>query len=57
MVAIHERNNRTSIITSASGGTRFFGIHMVSALLKKGHKLAIATRGNTKKSKNRSKIK
>lgn len=30
------------------GGTRFFGIHMVNSLLKKGHNVTIATRGKTK---------
>ena len=29
------------------GGTRFFGIHMVRALLEKGHDVTIATRGLT----------
>ena len=29
------------------GGTRFFGIHMVKELLKEGHEITIATRGNT----------
>lgn len=29
------------------GGTRFFGIHTVNALLEKGHKVTLATRGNT----------
>lgn len=29
------------------GGTRFFGIHMVNALLDAGHDVTIATRGNT----------
>ena len=29
------------------GGTRFFGIHMVKALLEKGHDVTIATRGLT----------
>jgi len=29
------------------GGTRFFGIPMVNALLKNGHDVTIATRGNT----------
>jgi len=29
------------------GGTRFFGIHMVKELLKNGHDVTIATRGNT----------
>ena len=28
------------------GGTRFFGIHMVEALLEAGHDVTIATRGN-----------
>lgn len=28
------------------GGTRFFGIHMVNALLEQGHDVTIATRGN-----------
>ena len=28
------------------GGTRFFGIHMVNALLEDGHDVTIATRGN-----------
>lgn len=28
------------------GGTRFFGIHMVKELLKNGHEVTIATRGN-----------
>ncbi len=28
------------------GGTRFFGVHMVSALLNAGHEVTIATRGN-----------
>lgn len=28
------------------GGTRFFGVHAVEALLEKGHDVAIATRGN-----------
>ena len=27
------------------GGTRFFGIHMVNALLSMGHDVTIATRG------------
>jgi len=30
------------------GGTRYFGIHMVRSLLKKGHDVTIATRGLTK---------
>lgn len=30
------------------GGTRYFGIPMVNALLKKGHDVTIATRGNAK---------
>ena len=30
------------------GGTRYFGIPMVNALLKKGHDVTIATRGNVK---------
>ena len=30
------------------GGTRFFGIPMVNALLKKQHDVTIATRGNSK---------
>ena len=30
------------------GGTRFFGIHMVEELLKNGHDVTIATRGNAK---------
>ncbi|MCX7773710.1 MAG: NAD-dependent epimerase/dehydratase family protein, partial [Clostridia bacterium] len=30
------------------GGTRFFGVHLVKALLQKGHDVAIATRGNAK---------
>ena len=29
------------------GGTRFFGVHMVNALLKNGHNVTIATRGIT----------
>ncbi|MDL2220704.1 NAD-dependent epimerase/dehydratase family protein [Eubacteriales bacterium OttesenSCG-928-N14] len=29
------------------GGTRFFGIHLVHALLAAGHRVSIATRGNT----------
>lgn len=29
------------------GGTKFFGIHMVNELLKNGHEVTIATRGNT----------
>jgi nucleoside-diphosphate-sugar epimerase len=29
------------------GGTRFFGIHTVNELLKSGHKVTIATRGNS----------
>ena len=28
------------------GGTRFFGIPMVKALIKKSHDITIATRGN-----------
>lgn len=28
------------------GGTRFFGLHIVRSLLKRGHKVTIATRGN-----------
>lgn len=32
------------------GGTRFFGIPMVNALLDAGHEVTIATRGNTKDS-------
>ncbi len=32
------------------GGTRFFGIHLVESLLKQGHQVTIATRGNTKDS-------
>ena len=30
------------------GGTRYFGIPMVNSLLKNGHKITIATRGNSK---------
>ncbi len=30
------------------GGTRFFGIHLVRALLNKGHEVTILTRGNAK---------
>lgn len=30
------------------GGTRFFGIHTVNALLVKGHDVTVATRGNSK---------
>ncbi len=30
------------------GGTRFFGIHMVEALLRNGHQVTIATRGNAR---------
>ena len=30
------------------GGTRFFGVHLVRALIRKGHEVTIATRGNTK---------
>lgn len=30
------------------GGTRFFGIHTVNALLAKGHDVTVATRGNSK---------
>ncbi|WP_026663463.1 NAD-dependent epimerase/dehydratase family protein [Butyrivibrio proteoclasticus] len=30
------------------GGTRFFGIPMVNALLHNGHEITIATRGNSK---------
>jgi len=30
------------------GGTRFFGVHMVSSLLNKEHNVTIATRGKTK---------
>lgn len=30
------------------GGTRYFGVHMVSELLKNGHEITLATRGNTK---------
>lgn len=30
------------------GGTRYFGVHMVSELLKNGHQVTLATRGNTK---------
>ncbi len=30
------------------GGTRFFGVHLVRALLQKGHEVTIATRGNVK---------
>lgn len=29
------------------GGTRFFGVHLVNALLSKGHSVTIATRGKT----------
>ncbi|OPJ61160.1 NAD-dependent epimerase/dehydratase family protein [Clostridium oryzae] len=32
------------------GGTRYFGIHMVNDLLKQGHNVTIATRGNAKDS-------
>lgn len=32
------------------GGTRFFGIHMVNALIHKGHDVTIATRGRAKDS-------
>ena len=32
------------------GGTRFFGIHMVNALLEAGHEVTLATRGNAKDS-------
>ena len=30
------------------GGTRFFGIHTVNALLEQGHNVTLAIRGNTK---------
>lgn len=30
------------------GGTRFFGISMVNALLENGHDVTVATRGNAK---------
>jgi NAD(P)-dependent dehydrogenase (short-subunit alcohol dehydrogenase family) len=30
------------------GGTRFFGVHMVESLLKNGHQVTIATRGNAR---------
>ena len=30
------------------GGTRFFGIHMVNALLQRGYDITIATRGLTR---------
>lgn len=30
------------------GGTRFFGVHLVRALLRDGHQVTIATRGNSK---------
>ena len=30
------------------GGTRFFGIPMINALLDKGHDVTVATRGNAK---------
>lgn len=30
------------------GGTRFFGVHMVNSLLRKGYNITIATRGKTK---------
>lgn len=30
------------------GGTRYFGINLVKSLLRKGHKITIATRGKTK---------
>lgn len=30
------------------GGTKFFGIHMVNALLERGHDVTIATRGQAK---------
>lgn len=30
------------------GGTRFFGVHLVRALLQQGHKVTILTRGNAK---------
>ncbi len=30
------------------GGTRFFGVHMVESLLKNGHQVTIATRGNVR---------
>lgn len=30
------------------GGTKFFGIHMIEALLDQGHEVSIATRGLTK---------
>ncbi|MBQ8596451.1 MAG: NAD-dependent epimerase/dehydratase family protein [Lachnospiraceae bacterium] len=30
------------------GGTRFFGIHTVNALLRRGHEVTVATRGQTK---------
>ncbi len=30
------------------GGTRFFGVHMVEALLRNGHQVTIATRGNAR---------
>ena len=29
------------------GGTRFFGVHAVRALLENGHQVTIATRGST----------
>ncbi|MGH4123418.1 MAG: NAD-dependent epimerase/dehydratase family protein [Clostridium sp.] len=28
------------------GGTRFFGVHLVDNLLKNGHQVTIANRGN-----------
>lgn len=31
------------------GGTRYFGVHLVEELLKKGHDVTVATRGNVKK--------
>lgn len=32
------------------GGTRYFGVHMVNSLLKRGHEVTIATRGRRKDS-------
>ena len=42
---IHRVHKEIKMNILVLGGTRFMGKHLVSALLRKGHKITIATRG------------
>ena len=44
----HDINRENTMKILVVGGTRFFGIPMVEALLKQGHEVSVATRGNAK---------